>query len=430
MDGRAARRAGPEIRQAAHYCDGLLCGTVVSRQSELETEGLGAYIERRWEGDPGAYGARRARASFIYRAFIPDPISDIDPAVPFETHQLIAAAEAAVAALNSDPRVAGLEAIGPLLLRSEAIASSRIEGFELTQRNLARALINPRAAKGTACVVAANVLAMEEAVSLGEVKRSFTSADLLAIHRTLMADEPRCCPGEPRTEQNWIGGRLDSPLDARYIPPPESEVPRLVEDLVAFLNRDDLPAAAQAAIAHAQFETIHPFLDGNGRVGRCLIHVVLRRRGVAPTFVPPVSIVLAARPNAYVEGLAGYREGRIAAWCASFGGALERSARLSVELAAEVAALEKTWYERAGRPRRDSAAARIIPILPAQPITSAAIVRGALGARHQRALEGLKVLEAAGVVRKISETAWDQQYAADELFDLLERYEESIASGR
>jgi Fic family protein len=391
---------------------------------------LGEYLERRWEGDPAAYGPRRARASFTYRAFVPDPIAGIDPAVPFETHELIAGAEAAVIALNSDPRVAGLEAIGPLLLRSEAIASSRIEGYELSQRNLARALIDPRTAKGTARVVAANVVAMEEAVSIGEVERSLTTGDLIAIHRTLMASEPECCPGELRTEQNWVGGRLNSPLDARYIPPPESEVPRLIEDLVAFLNRTDLPAAAQAAIAHAQFETIHPFLDGNGRVGRCLIHVVLRRRGVAPTFVPPVSIVLAARPNVYVEGLTGYREGRVSDWCASFGGALERSARLSVELAAEVAALENSWYERAGRPRRDSAAARIIPILPAQPITSAAMIRGALGARHQRALEGLKALEAASVVRKISEAAWDQQYAADELFELLERYEVSIASGR
>jgi hypothetical protein len=157
---------------------------------------------------------------------------------------------------------------------------------------------------------------------------------------------------------------------------------------------------------------------------------VLRRRGVAPAFVLPVSIALAARPGAYVEGLVGFREGRVAAGGASFAAALERSARLSVELATEVTDLEAAWFERAGRPRRDSAAARILPILPAQPITSAAIVRSAIGVRHQRALEGLKTLEAAGVVRRISETAWDQQYAADELFELLGRYEESIGRGR
>ena len=136
-----------------------------------------------------------------------------------------------------------------------------------------------------------------------------------------------------------------------------------------------------------------------------------------------------ARPSSYIDGLVGFREGRIAEWCASFAGALEHAARLSVELASDVALLQHDWYERAGRPRRGSTAARIIPLLPAQPITSAAIIRAAISARHQRALEGLKALEAAGVVRRISESTWDQHYAADDLFALLERYEEAIAAG-
>jgi Fic family protein len=269
---------------------------------------------------------------------------------------------------------------------------------------------------------------MEEAIALGEVDRPLAEDDVRAVHRTLMADEPpRVTPGEFRREQNWIGGRLDSPIDARFIPPPESEVEGLMADLVAFINRDDLPAIAQAALAHAQFETIHPFLDGNGRVGRCLIHVVLRRRGIAPRFVPPVSIVLASRASAYVDGLEAYRDGRISDWCASFAGACERAANLSTELAEAIAKVEADWFERAGRPRRDSAAARIIAALPAQPITSAATIRAAIGASHQRALDGLKVLADAGVVRQITKGGYDRQYAADELFALLEAYEEQIA---
>jgi len=373
-------------------------------------------------------GGRKARQSFTYRAFVPDPIAAIQPAVSFETARLISEAETAVGQLNSDERVRGLEAIGALLLRSEAIASSRIEGIELSQRNLARALIDPRAAKGTAKAVAANVVAMERAVAIGDEDRKLTVADILTIHRTLMANEPaRVMPGEFRREQNWIGGRLQNPSDARYVPPPENQVEPLMADLVEFMNRDDLPAVAQAAIAHAQFETIHPFIDGNGRVGRCLIHVVLRRRGVAPVFVPPISIVLAARLNIYVDGLVGFRDGRIDAWCASFAWACGRAAALSVDLAARVASLEAEWFQRAGRPRRDSAAARIIPVLPAQPITSAATMRAAIGARHQRALEGLKVLADAGVLRQISEGDYDRQYAADELFDLIEAYEQRVA---
>ena len=374
-------------------------------------------------------GGRKARQSFTYRAFVPDPIAAIQPAVSFETARLISDAEMLVGQLNSDDRVHGLEAIGALLLRSEAIASSRIEGIDLSQRNLARALIDPRAARGTARAVAANVVAMEQAIAIGEGEPEITAADILAIHRTLMAQEPaRVLPGAFRGEQNWIGGRLLNPSDARYVPPPEDQVEPLMADLVEFLNRDDLPAVAQAAIAHAQFETIHPFIDGNGRVGRCLIHLILRRRGVAPVFVPPVSIVLAARANHYIDGLVGFRDGQLDAWFASFASACGKAAALSVDLAARVASLEAEWLQRAGRPRRDSAAARIIPVLPGQPITSAATMRAAIGARHQRALEGLKVLANAGVLRQISEGGYDRQYAADELFELIEEYEQRVAS--
>ncbi|NJD27062.1 MAG: Fic family protein [Chloroflexi bacterium] len=390
---------------------------------------MARFVDRRWDGDPAAHGGRRARASFTYQAFIPDPIETIDPPTTFEAAEAVAAAEQAVRELNASRSVTGLEAIGALLLRSEAIASSRIEGYELSQRNLAKALIDPRAARGTARTVAANVVAMEEAIALGEAERSLVGDDIRAIHRSLMVGEPdHVTPGLYRREQNWIGGRLDSPLDAHYIPPPEEEIERLMGDLLAFVNRDDLPGVAQAAIAHAQFETIHPFLDGNGRVGRCLIHVVLRRRGVAPRFVPPVSVVLAARASQYITGLVGFREGRVSEWCASFAGACRRASQVSTELATEIAKLGADWYERAGRPRRDSAAARIITALPAQPITSAATIRAAIGASHQRALDGLKVLSETGVVRQITEGGYDRQFAADELFTLIEEYEQRVAT--
>jgi len=114
-----------------------------------------------------------------------------------------------------------------------------------------------------------------------------------------------------RSEQNWIGGAASSPRDAEFVPPPPELVPDLLDDLCAFCNREDVPASVQAGIAHAQFETIHPFADGNGRVGRALIHVVLRRRALAPRYVPPVSLVLAAdaspRTREKVERLARAR---------------------------------------------------------------------------------------------------------------------------
>jgi Fic family protein len=352
------------------------------------------------------------------------------PVVPFETADLAADAEAAIRALNDRASVAGLEAVGPLLLRSEAVASSRIEGYDVSSLNLARALVDPHAARGSARTVAANVSAMEEAIAIGGRGDRITVEDLTTIHETLMAGDTRARPGQVRTEQNWIGGRLNDPSDARYVPPPEDLVPGLLDDFVTFMGREDLPAVAQAAVAHAQFETIHPFIDGNGRVGRCLIHVVLRRRGVAPRFVPPVSIVLAARPERYVEGLVSFREGALADWLTYFAEATHAAAAASVELADEVAALQRTWTERAGRPRADSAAAKLIAILPAMPVLSAPTARGAIATSQQMTLAGLKSLEQAGVVRQISEGTYDRQFAATELFDLVTAYEVGVVGRR
>ena len=164
-------------------------------------------VERLWEGDPGAMGGRRARASFRYQAFVPDEIAELAPVVPFEVADLAADAETAIRALNDRASVGGLEAIGPLLLRSEAVASSRIEGYDVSSLNLARALIDPRAARGSARTVAANVSAMEEAIAIADGSGPIRVEDLLAIHATLMADDQRARPGRVREEQNWIGGR-------------------------------------------------------------------------------------------------------------------------------------------------------------------------------------------------------------------------------
>jgi Fic family protein len=404
--------------------------TLPRLQSQPPIEGMWIVpelVKRRWEGDPGAYGGRRARQSFEYEAFIPDPIALLDPAISFRTAGTVLEAEDSIRALNARADARGLEAIGPLLLRSEALASSRIEGYQVSALNLAKALIDPRAARGVARTVAANVSAMEVAIGRADDPRPLDIADIQFLHATLMANEPQAGPGLLRDVQNWIGGRLNNPSDAAFVPPPPDEVPRLVGDLLGFLSRDDVPAVAQAAIAHAQFETIHPFIDGNGRIGRCLIHVILRRAGVAPTFVPPVSIVLAARPSSYVQGLVDFREGRIGPWVESFAGACLIAARHAAGLADDVRKLQKSWMDRAETPRSDSAAAKIITLLPAQPVLSAPTIRAAVGASQQQVLAGLKVLADSGVVRQISEGTYDRQFAATELIDLVADYEARIA---
>ena len=384
-------------------------------------------VTLRWEGDPNAYGDRRSRTGYDYQAFIPDPIRDTQLSLPGETALLVSGAESEIRALNRGTTSGGLEAVGALLLRAESVASSRIEGLEISQRNLARALFDPEAARGTARAVAGNVKAMEAAIQIGSVDRAFAVSDITDIHRVLLVGVDDDIAGRVREEQNWIGGRYDGPLDAEFVPPPPEEVMPLLHDLAAFVNRDDLPAVVQAAIVHAQFETIHPFADGNGRVGRCLIHVVLRRRALAPRFVPPVSVVLATNAKAYVRGLVEFRQGDIMAWCDSFAIACRSAATESERLAERIGELQAEW-RRQVRPRRDSAAARLIEILPNQPILSVASAHEAIGGSDEAVRLALNALQDHGVVRQITQGRYARAWAADGLFGILNEYEHRLAT--
>lgn len=120
--------------------------------------------------------------------------------------------------------------------------------------------------------------------------------------------------GQVRTSQSWIGGNDYNPCGADYVPPPPEDVADLLDDLCEAINDDRLQPDVQAALVHAQFETIHPFADANGRTGRALIHVVLRRRGVALSYVPPISAVLGAHRDRYIAGLIGFRDASVDPW--------------------------------------------------------------------------------------------------------------------
>lgn len=234
--------------------------------------------------------------------------------------------------------------------------------------------------------------------------------------------------GELRDTQNWIGGNAYNPGRADFVPPPPERVKDLMNDLVALVNRTDLPPLVQAAVAHAQFETIHPFADGNGRVGRALIHVVLRRRGLAPRYVPPVSLVLAADARAYVAGLTAFREDRAAGWILLFANAIERAAAKASELALRLAELQERWRERAGRPRRHSSAEALIVELPAHPIVTVATAQKLLGRSKQAVNEAIAVLAEKGVLHPVTLAKRNRAWEARELFGLIDDVERELAT--
>ena len=388
------------------------------------------FVQRIWPAEPNAAGGRRERQSFRYEAFVPDPVGRLQFTLPAQIAATVSMAEREVDVLNRDPpAMASLEVLARRLLRAESVASSRIEGLVLSQRRLARAEAEGAETRDdTARSVLGNVAAMEEAVKLGAKEGPLKTRDILELHRILMeATNKPGIAGKLRDQQNWIGGNAFNPGRADFVPPPPDLVQDLMNDLCVFMNRTDLPPVVQAAIAHAQFETIHPFADGNGRVGRALIHVVLRRRGLAQRYVPPVSLVLAADSRRYIGGLTAFREKRIAEWCATFAESVQLAAAKAAELAERLVHLQQSWRTRAGQPRRHSSAEALIKLLPAHPIVTLATATRILARSKQATNEAIATLARAAVLSPTTLARRNRAWEARELFELVNATERELA---
>jgi Fic family protein len=204
----------------------------------------------------------------------------------------------------------------------------------------------------------------------------------------------------------------------------------LLEDLAAFCNRDDLPPVLQAAVAHAQYETIHPFMDGNGRAGRALIGMILIRRGVANDVLPPISLILAGDADSYVRGLTSYRYTSGNDWIDFFSGALIHATNSSELLAQQVAELKERWLEAAGRPRARSAPRRLIEAIPTHPVLTLVTAQSITGLSDEACRRALNRLEQSGVLRETTAGKRNRVWESVGLFDLLDRLEREAGDGR
>jgi Fic family protein len=374
-----------------------------------------------------ALGGHSARRGFTYRAYVPTPIAADGFLLESNIAAAAANAEMACRELNDGPpKLGNFETLARQLLRAESVASSRIEGLVLSHRRLAKAAFS-ETHDITAQSVLANIRALERAVNLGGSVDSIQPAHLLEVHRILFEgtrDEHH--GGEIRKEQSWIGGAASSPRGAEFIPAPAELVPELLDDLCGFCNRLDLPPAIQAAIGHVQFETIHPFFDGNGRVGRALVLIILRRRGIAKNYLPPVSLALAGEADRYVAGLGSWRSGEEDDWYSVFVDALFRAARGARQFAANVAELQQRWMKQAENPRKGSGPRRLIESLPSQPIVNVKTAAQLLGGTDERARQAIGRLEQAGVLRQTSVRRRNRAWECVGLFDLLDRFEREL----
>lgn len=300
--------------------------------------------QRQWT----ARGARVGPLPEQVGVSIPPRIADLD----FATRRTTSASEAAaIAVTHLEAGHGGLAPLREFLLRSEAVASSRIEHIDAGWRAFSKAFGGATARPEAASQVAA-VRALTGLVDTAENGR-ITEASLLSAHRVLIAPEWEKA-GRFRTIQTWIGGSDYTPLNALYVPPPPELLPELMADLLAFVARGDLPILVQAALAHAQFVSIHPFVSGNGRIGRALVAAILRRRGLTDRVTVPFSSVMLADTSRYFAQLAAYRTGAAEEFVVYLALAAVYASEASIDSARALTALPQGWRDRA-RPRVSSA---------------------------------------------------------------------------
>ena len=368
---------------------------------------FGSTIEVEWRGRPVG-------------AFVPVSLADLEPP---STAAIRGAALAEGALTAVDDRLhSGLEVPARLLLRAEGVASSRIEEIHAPAAEIAVADADS-AVGGSAGWIAGNLRAIDAALAhTGDL----TADDLMAWHRLLMAHSELDASliGAWRDRLGWIGGA--SPHRAAYVPPPPELIGGAMDDLVAFLRRTDLDPVTQAAIAHAQFETIHPFADGNGRIGRILIGWVLRRR-LDLLVPPPVSGTFLRDRGGYLSGLTLYREQGPEPWLRWFAGAVERTARSTETILTAILEVSASWPDRLSNVRADAAAHKLLPHLTTHPALDVATAAALADVTEQAARAALNELTARGILRDGTPTDHPRPgrprrwWVAGELLDLLAR---------
>ncbi|MEE6286934.1 Fic family protein [Georgenia sp. MJ173] len=307
--------------------------------------------------------------------------------------------------------------VAPVLLRSEGASSSQIENLTASARAVFSAELGARTGRN-AQLIAANTRALRSAI---ELSRHITSEAITQMHAVLMADEPRHRPGHWREEAVWIGARSDSPVGASFVAPHHSRVADLIDDLVAFAGRTDVQPLVSVALAHAQFETIHPFTDGNGRTGRALAQALLRYRGVTRNVVVPVSAGLLADVDGYHRALTAYREGDAGPIVQAFADASLRAVGNSRQLITEIDTIRTDWGARLDV-RRDSNAWKLLDVLAHRPVLDSATAARELGVKQPNAYPPLRALVEAGIASSKAEHRLDPFWRSDEVLAAIDRF--------
>ncbi len=366
-------------------------------------------------------GPREDRMLRSINVQLPPHIADVPLSLDGRTMASMEDAAREITALDRE-QGAELGVMGATLLRTESVASSKIERIEAASEDYARALHGNRS-NAAATAMAAATTAIDVLIA-SATHAPIEVASILRAHEALMRDDSgeRAYAGRFRDVQNWVGGSDHSPRNAVYVPPSPDAVASYMADLVEFCNRTDLPAMAQAAIAHAQFESIHPFTDGNGRVGRALINGVLRHREVTRHVVVPIASALVAHRDRYFDLLDGYRAGHAAPIVVAFSEAARVAAAESRQTVARLAQLPTQWRDAIGRVRRGGATDRLLSWATGVAAFTAEDAHDTLDGPLSSVYTAIERLTTAEIVRPLTarqrNQVWGVAAVLDELDDL------------
>ncbi|MDX2376754.1 Fic family protein [Microbacterium sp. LRZ72] len=369
-------------------------------------------------------GTREDRMMRSVDASIPPFIRELDYMPPLKVMLHTERALLAVAQADTDAE-GHSAALSRFMVRSESAASSKIERIDASARDYAKALAGNKGNTSATRMVAASAALHELITKVGESGR-FELDYLLSAHHALMVDDLQEADyaGRLRDMQNWIGGSDHSPRGALHVPPSPERVPTLMDDLIAYLNRDDVPVMTQAAIGHAQFESIHAFTDGNGRIGRALVSALLRRRGVTRNAVVPLASGLLARRDDYFAALGSHRLGDPAPLIDLFALSARAAAECSRETIAHLKAMPELWAAEL-KPRANSAAAALIQAFHDHPVMSTVEIEAAAGS-PTAAYRAIDQLVGAAFIEEITGRKKDRVWAASEVMAELDDLDRRI----
>ncbi|MGV8885299.1 MAG: Fic family protein [Microbacteriaceae bacterium] len=361
--------------------------------------------------------AQRDRVRLPYSSAVVPEIAELSIDLPSDLAAAVEDATQLLTRFDAEVGPGGLP-FASILLRTESASSSEIENLTSGARAIAEAELGERET-GNAAQIVRNVRSMEAALMLAD---TVDGESIIAMQVALLGTIAPNLTGGWRDEQVWIGGSSLSPHLAGFVPPHHDHVPAAMDDLVTFIGRADIPVLAHVAIAHAQFETIHPFPDGNGRTGRAIVQAMLRHGQVTTNVAVPVSAGLLHDLTNYHDALTAYRRGELRPIITAFARAADYAVLNGRQLVRDIQSIEADWQGKMSGLRSDAAARRVSALAIAHPVLNSAVVASELGVAPPTAFRALDALVERGVLKIANSQRRNRIWLAEPVLNALDDF--------